>query len=262
MTVDPEKTEDLLEAYRRTGERRYRNQVVEAHLDVVGFSVRRYARAQPHLADDLQQVALLAVVRAADRYRPDRGASFRTFAGRTIDGELKRYLRDRTWTVRPPRGLQEQFLRVCRARDELTLELGRSPKPSEIADRADLSIDEVLQGLEAGGARSSSELEPPRDDGPGTVVHTEMVSWEPGFDASEHRADLLEAIEVLDSRERELLHLRYVEERSQQEIGEMLGLSQSYVSRVLRSSLARLRSAMDDEDAQAAEAVERVLQSV
>ncbi|UDY37536.1 sigma-70 family RNA polymerase sigma factor [Dermatobacter hominis] len=245
-TMDPEETDQLLATYRRTGQRRYRNQVVEAHLDAVGYSVRRFARAQPHLADDLQQVALLAIVRAADRYRPDRGASFRTFAGRTIDGELKRYLRDRTWTVRPPRGLQEQFLRVCRARDELTHELGRSPKPSEIAERSDLTLDEVLQGIEAGSSRTSSELEPQRDDG-GMSTHAELVSWEGGFDMSEHRADLVEAIGVLDSRERELLHLRYVEERSQQEIGEMLGLSQSYVSRVLRSSLARLREAMGDE---------------
>jgi RNA polymerase sigma-B factor len=249
--MDPQETDRLLATYRRTDERRYRNEVVEAHMDVVSYAVRRFTRGQPHLADDLQQVALLAIVRAADRYRPDRGASFRTFAGRTIDGELKRYLRDRTWTVRPPRGLQEQFLRVCRARDELTNELGRSPKPSEIADRSDLSVDEVLQALEAGGSRTGSELESRREDGTVTT-HVELVTWDTGFDLSEHRADLVEAVELLDARERELLHLRYVEERSQHEIGEMLGLSQSYVSRVLRSSLARLRDAMgDDEDVDA-----------
>jgi RNA polymerase sigma-B factor len=251
--MDPQETEQLLAMYRRTGLRRYRNQVVEANLDAVGYSVRRFSRKQPHLADDLQQVALLAIVRAADRYRPDRGASFRTFAGRTIDGELKRYLRDRTWTVRPPRGLQEHYLRVCRARDELTHDLGRSPTPSEIADRSDLSVDEVLQAIEAGGSRTAAELEPQRDDGSTPAVPADLISWEDGFPLSEQRADLVEAIALLGPRERELLHLRYVEERSQQEIGEMLGLSQSYVSRVLRSSLARMREVMDGVDPASAE---------
>ena len=116
----------------------------------------------------------------------------------------------------------------------------------EIAQRTDLAVDEVLQAIEAGGARTSSELESPREDTPTAAPRAELVTWDPGFDLSEHRTDLAEALEVLDPRERELLHLRYVEERSQQEIGEMLGLSQSYVSRVLRSSLARLRAVMDD----------------
>ena len=151
-TTDTERTESLLAEYRRTGDRRARNEVVEAHLRLAGFTVRRYARDNPVAADDLQQVALMAIIHAAERYRPGMGASFRTFARRTIEGELKRHLRDHSWTVRPPRSCQEHFLHVCRTREELAHRLGRSATATEIAAWTDLSVDEVLEAVRAGGA--------------------------------------------------------------------------------------------------------------
>ncbi|UDY37506.1 sigma-70 family RNA polymerase sigma factor [Dermatobacter hominis] len=245
--MDAEEVERLLDDYRRRGDRAARNRVVEGHLSLARFTVRRLARGNPALAEDLQQVALLAIVHAADRYRPGKGASFRTFAGRTIDGELKRHLRDKTWAVRPPRTRQEHYLRVCRAREELTQELHRGPTPSEIAERTDLLRDEVLAAMEAGGARTSNPLEPARDGDDAGPVRPEVESWDLGFGAFESHCDLSQAIGVLDERERCVLGMRFVEERSQPEIAVELGISQSYVSRIIRGALAKLREHMDAE---------------
>ena len=244
--MDTEEVEHLLDEYRRTGDRAARNRVVERHLTMARFTVRRLSRGNPALAEDLQQVALLAIVHAADRYRPGKGASFRTFAGRTIDGELKRHLRDKTWAVRPPRTRQEHYLRVCRAREELTQELGRGPTPTEVAERTDLLVEEVLWAIEAGGARTSNALEPSRDGDDSVSVRPEVMSWDGSYAAFESHSDLHQAVDVLDERERKVLHLRFVDELSQPEIAERMDISQSYVSRIIRGALAKLREQMDD----------------
>jgi RNA polymerase sigma-B factor len=245
--MDTEEVERLLDEYRRTGDRSARNRVVEGHLTMARFTVRQLSKGDPALAEDLRQVALLAIVHAADRYRPGKGASFRTFAGRTIDGELKRHLRDKTWAVRPPRSRQEHYLRVCRAREELTQELGRGPTPTEIAERTDLLLDEVLGAIEAGGARTPNALEPARDGEDAGTVRAEVMSWDGSYAAFESHADLHRAVGVLDDRERGVLHLRFIDELSQPEIASRLGISQSYVSRIIRGALAKLRDHMDDE---------------
>lgn len=243
--LDPEEIDRLLEEYRRTGDRTARNRVVEAHLEIVGFQVRRYSRGRSAPADDLRQTAMMAIIFAAERYEPGHGASFRTFASRTIEGELKRYLRDRSWAVRPPRGRQEMHLHVSRATEELSHQLHRSPTVAEVARHLDVTEDEVLEGLEAGRARIAEHIEPgprPDDAPPGGHV---LGAEDPGFNASEFHLDLLDAVAGLGERDRHVLHMRFIEEMSQPEIAEVLGLSQSYVSRILRGSLARLRSGMD-----------------
>lgn len=247
LTAD--QVDDLLARYRRTGDRSARNRVVESHLHLAQFTTRRLARGDPSLEEDLRQVALLAVVNAAERYRPGKGASFRTFAGRTIDGELKRHLRDRTWAVRPPRTRQEHFLVICRIREELSHELGRSATTAEIADRTDLTVDQVLDAIEAGGARGNHPLEPARgDDGHGWE-RPELSEFDRNFGAMEWDLDLADAIEVLDDREREVLHLRFVEAMSQPDIADSLRISQSYVSRIIRGALAKLRAQLEDPSA-------------
>ncbi len=243
--MPPERTEELLARYRTSGDRRARNEVVEAHLRLARSAVRRYARRNPGMAEDLEQVALLAMVRAADRYRPDSGASFRTFATRTIDGELKRHLRDRSWNVRPPRSRQEHYLHVCRAREELAQQLGRSATTAEVAARTDLTVDEVLEAMEAGGARHGASLEPPRDPDDNVSVRPELASWDGRYADVEDRHDLGLAATVLDDRERRVLHLHFVEELPQHEIATQLDISQSYVSRVIRGAVAKLRTDMD-----------------
>jgi len=240
-----DRTEYLLAEYRRTGDRRARNEVVEGHLRLARFTVQRYARGNSVAAEDLQQVALMAIIHAAERYQPGMGASFRTFARRTIEGELKRHLRDHSWTVRPPRSCQEHFLYVCRTREELAHRLGRSATAAEIAARTDLSVDEVLEAVKAGGARAPSSLEPLRDPDDTGSVRAELVSWDHRYGALEAFLDLRRSVAELDERERGVLHLRFIDDLSQQEIAELLQISQSYVSRIIRGALAKLRSDMD-----------------
>ena len=245
MEID--EVESLLAQYRHSGDRSVRNAVIEAHLHLARHAVRRLSRGDHGLEEDMGQVALMAIVRAADRYRPEHGATFATFAHRTVEGELKRYLRDRTWTVRPPRTRQEHFLYVSRAREELAHALGRSPTPGEVAAETGLSTDEVLGAIEAGGARRPNSLDLPSPAGDETVMRAETMSWEPGYGTVESHADLHDAIAVLDERERRILGMRFIEERSQSEIAAVVGCSQSYVSRIVRAALTKLRAEMDDE---------------
>lgn len=245
QTMTSDEVEALLARYRRTGDRAARNRVVEAHMEIVGFQVRRYARGGAAPADDLRQTALMAVIHAADRFEPGRGASFRTFASRTIEGELKRYLRDRSWAVRPPRGRQEMHLQVSRATEELSHQLHRAPTVAEVAAHIGVSTDAVLEGLEAGHARVAEHIEPgPRLDDAGPGGHV-LGAVDPSFEASDAHHDLLSAISGLDERDRHVLHMRFIEEMSQPEIADALGISQSYVSRILRSSLSQLRDGME-----------------
>ncbi len=236
---------ELLERYRATGDRRARNQVVEAHMDIAEFQVRRFARGATASADDLRQTALMAIIHAADRFETGHGATFRTFATRTIEGELKRYLRDRTWAVRPPRGRQEMHLDVARCTEELSHELRRAPTVAEVAARLDVDPESVLEGMEAGRARQAEHIDPsPIDEDERGHI---LGALDGSYDTSESHLDLRAAVSELDERERRVLYLRFMEERSQPEIAELLGLSQSYVSRLLRSSLTQLRSSMSSD---------------
>src|SRR3954468_16509856 len=149
--------------YRRTGDRRLRNELVEQHRGSADYFVKRYARrGVPE--DALRQVALLAIVHAVDRFDPDVGVAFSTFASRTIEGELKRYFRDRTWSVRPPRRAQELHLELRRADEDLTQRLGRSPTLTELAAEVGESEDHVLEALEAGVAHQATSLDQPQGD--------------------------------------------------------------------------------------------------
>lgn len=234
-------TEQLLREYRFTGDRAIRNRVVEGHLGLAGFHVRRFARTGSVSVDDLRQTALMAVVHAADRFEPGHGATFATFAARTIEGELKRHLRDRSWAVRPPRRAQEIYLNVSRCIEELSHELHRSPTVTEIGDRLGISSDQVLEGMEAGSARVADHLEAPGRHGEDVGTDGRLGRDDPRFGATESHLDLGTAIGGLDERARQVLHMRFVEERSQPEIAEHIGISQSYVSRIIRGSLAHLR---------------------
>jgi RNA polymerase sigma-B factor len=245
-SAGPDPVEDaaeLIAEYQRGGDRRIRNLVVEAHLHVADHHVMRFSRSAGAAADDLRQTALVAMVRAVDRFDPTMGVSFRTFASRTIEGELKRYLRDRSWIVRPPRRSQELHLRVRRAGDELSQRLGRPPTVSEVAGEVDVSDEEVLEAMEAGQARTGIGLEAPGPDGEASSSLARLLgAIDPSFGAVDDGMVLRAAVAGLDERQQQVLHLRFVEELSQPEIAEEVGLSQSYVSRLLRGSLDRLRS--------------------
>lgn len=241
--LDPSAQNELVERYRRTGDRRCRNRVVEANVHLVEHHVRRYDGRAPVAREDLRQTALLALVKAIDRFDPCGGASVATFAARTIDGELKRYLRDRTWLVRPPRATQERHLSLRRASEELTQRLGRAPTVSELARDLGSSEDEVLLGLMAGNARQNDSLDrPTSNDSDLTRIDALTGEEDHGFELSESLISLREGMDRLDPRQRTIIDMRFVQELSQTEISERIGVSQSYVSRIIHQALQELRA--------------------
>jgi RNA polymerase sigma-B factor len=241
---------ELFEQYRRTGDRRVRNEIVDLHVHVADFYAKRYTgRGVP--AEDLRQVALLAILRAVDRFDPDRGVLFSTFASRTVDGEFKRHFRDKTWTVRPPRRSQELHLAVRRAQDGLAQRLGRSPTVQELAREVGASVDHVLEAMEAGLAHHATSLDsdPSGDDSStGGGLERFVATHDPGFARVDREMVLRQLIENLDGRVRRIIELRFFENRTQDEIADEMGISQSYLSRILRRVLLDLRSQLIDQD--------------
>lgn len=233
------------EEFARTRSRRLRNRLVEQHMGLAIHFVRRYARrGAPD--DDLRQVAMMALVKAVDRFDPDKGFAFSTFAGRTIEGELKRHFRDTGWVARVPRSMQELHLGVRRAGEELAHELGRSPTPREVAEHLDIDVDDVVAALAASKIQSSAPLDTPGgDDAPATDRRRALASVEPGFDAAENRMTVQDLLETLEPREREIVALRFFENLTQSEIAQRTGISQMHVSRLLRRSFAEMREAAE-----------------
>jgi RNA polymerase sigma-B factor len=236
---------ELFRRYRATGERRLRNEIVERHRSLADGVARR-SRARGIDEDDLRQTALLAMVRAVDRFDPDQGTSFATFAGRTMDGELKRTLRDKAWTVRPPRAAQERYLALRKREEEMTHSLGRAPTIAELAGALDVTPDEVLEALEAGGARTAGAITRTDDDGAEVDSHDLLSVGEAGFGRIDDRMLVGELLDRLDPRAREVIHLRFFERLGQEEIAQRIGVSQSYLSRLLRKILLELRAHVDD----------------
>lgn len=234
----PEDLERFRE-FRRTGDTRIRNELAEEHLDAVEPLVRRYSN-RGIATDDLRQVAHLAVLKAVERFDPDMGVSFGTFASRTADGEIKRWFRDRSWSVRPPRSLQELHLQVRRQTEELHQSLGRSPTVKELAEATDSTPDQVLEAMEAGTAHEADSLDRPAgdEDGAPAVV---LGGADAGYGRTDERLLVADLLETLPERERELIRLRFFEHMSQPEIAERFGVSQSYLSRLLRKTLLELR---------------------
>ncbi|MGZ4786518.1 MAG: sigma-70 family RNA polymerase sigma factor [Acidimicrobiales bacterium] len=234
--------------YRRTGDRRLRNELVEQHRGSADYFVKRYARrGVPD--DDLRQVALLAIVHAVDRFDPDMGVAFSTFASRTIEGEIKRYFRDRTWSVRPPRRAQELHLQLRRADEELTQRLGRAPTMAELAREVDASEDHVIEALEAGVARQATSTDQPMGGDPDAAALGDRILGvgDAGFDDVDQQIVVRQLLDTLPDREREVIRLRFFENLTQPEIAERMGVSQSYLSRIIRRTLVDLRGELSDE---------------
>ncbi len=220
-----------------------RKALVEAHIGLAEFLARRFNNRGEAL-DDLVQVASLALVKAVDRFDPDRGVEFSTYATHTIAGELKRHFRDRGWAVRAPRRMQELYLRLGQIVSTLSQELGRSPTIAEMARSAGVSEEEVLEALEAGQAYRSSSLDSPGGAGEdqGDDLSTRLGEDDPGFERAEGRAILSPLVAELPARQQQILQLRFYEGLTQSEIAQELGISQMHVSRLLSRSLMFLRS--------------------
>ncbi len=220
-----------------------REVLVERFLPLARQLARRYQRAEEPF-DDLFQVACLGLVKAIDRFDLSRDVAFSSYAVPTILGEIKRYFRDKTWSVRVPRDLQELALKVDRKVAELSTDLRRAPTIEEIAVGIGVSEEEVLEAREASGAYRATSLDAPRsgaDDDADTLGDGYGIS-EDGFGHAENRATLDQLMRSIGPREREVLRLRFEEDLTQAEIGERIGVSQMQVSRIIRQSISRLRS--------------------
>jgi RNA polymerase sigma-B factor len=221
------------------------DELIEAHLEVARSMALRYRNRGIEL-DDLEQVALLGLTKAAHRFDPDAGHEFMAFAVPTIRGELRRHFRDSGWMVRPPRRVQELQARIGQAQDELLARHGRSPRPSDIAAHLDVDVTEVVEALSVDGCFAPAALETPVGDGTGTIADF-LGSTDEAYGAAEATVMLEPAVRQLSARDRRIVYLRFYEERSQGEIGEAVGLSQAQVSRVLNRILKGIRDVLGGE---------------
>lgn len=221
------------------------DQVVEVNLPLSRSIARRYA-GRGIAVDDLEQVAALALVAAAKRFDPSRGADFFAYAVPTIKGELRKHFRDAGWAVRPPRRLQELQARLWAAEQDLGQELGRPATPAEIAEHLEVDIDEVLEALGLSGCFSTASLDVPLgEDG---ATYADLQGEEDlGFEQCDARVALGPLVRGLSDRDRRIIELRFFHNWSQQRIGEEIGVTQMQVSRLLTRILGQLRTSLEDE---------------
>lgn len=239
--ISDQEFDALVATYRETGDRALRNRLIESRLPMAERLARRFDRRGEPL-DDLMQVARLGLLKAVERYDPERGVRFATFAEPTVVGELRRHFRDATWTIRVSRRGQELSREVRLIAETLTAELGRSPQIGEIAHRLNLSVDEVVAALDAGAAYRPASLSAPvgGEDSGGEIEHT-LGSLDERLERAPERVAVTDLLARLPQREREILRLRFQEGLSQSEIADRVGVSQMHVSRLLRRTLDDLR---------------------
>ncbi|MCW3001207.1 MAG: SigB/SigF/SigG family polymerase sigma factor [Conexibacter sp.] len=240
----PHTDAQLLVSYAETGDPRLREALVERFLPLARSIAKRYRKAEEPF-DDLLQVASLGLLKAIDRFDPARGIAFSSFAVPTIVGELRRHFRDRCWSVRPPRELQERALEVDKYRTELTTRLGRSPSVRELGQALELADEQVLEALQAQQGMRAASLDAPRgggDDNDATLADAHGAT-DPELTRAEHRATLARLFERLDEREQRVLRLRFEEDLTQEQIGQLVGVSQMQVSRIIRGAVAKLAAA-------------------
>ncbi|MBA3261923.1 MAG: SigB/SigF/SigG family RNA polymerase sigma factor [Thermoleophilaceae bacterium] len=235
------KDERLLRVYHREGDLEAREQLVLRFMPLARQLASRYRHSGEPL-EDLVQVACVGLLKAVDRYDPERGSGFTRYAVPTMLGELKRHFRDKGWALRVPRATQELTLKVSEALGSLPSKLGRSPRPRDVAEAIGVPVEGVLEAMEAATAYETTSLDAPR-------AGTEDEDWthgdalgdeEPGYELVELGETLRGTLDALPARERLILRLRFEEDMTQAEIASCVGVSQMHVSRLLRRSLDRL----------------------
>jgi RNA polymerase sigma-B factor len=226
--------------YRRTRDRALRNELVEEHMRLAEFLARRFSsRGEP--LDDLRQVALVGLLKAVERFEPDRGLQFSSFAMPTIVGELKRHFRDKGWAVRVPRRVQELHLELDRTVATLSQELGRPPTTGEIAERIGVQEEDVLESQEASSLYRLPSLDGMRTrDDAGSSPSERVGAPDPELEAVDDRVAVEALLTKLPEREQKIVYLRFFEGLTQSEIAQQVGISQMHVSRLLVRSLETL----------------------
>jgi RNA polymerase sigma-B factor len=229
----------------RTGDAAARDELVSRMLPVVRQLARRYDRGSEQL-DDLVQVGCVGLVKAIERFDPERSPAFIRYAVPTI----RRFFRDTGWAAHVPRGMQELALEIREHTDQLSRTLGRSPTPAELAQELGISVEEVLEGIEASTAYHSTSLDAPcGGDGEEErgAVKDAVGEADTGYELVENVVTILPALRVLPRREQEIIRLRFFEDLTQSEIADRVGISQMHVSRLLRRALGRVRAIAQNE---------------
>jgi len=233
----------LLRKYHEEGDLQAREKLIEQYMSLVRSLARRYSYRGEQL-EDLVQIGAIGLIKAIDRFDLDRGVELTTYATPNIIGEIKRHFRDKGWSVRVPRGLQELNVQLSRLVESLTVQLGRSPTIPELAKAAGVEEEAALEALESGRAYSSLSLSVGGGGGDGDEDIDPMESIgteEHQFEVSEDRAVLAPGFAVLDERERKILQLRFFDGLTQSQIAQQVGISQMHVSRLIRRSLEKIR---------------------
>ena len=245
---DKERTHELFRLYKEKGDEEARDQLIVSHLNLVRFLASKFKnRGEP--LDDLVQVGTIGLIKAIDRFDPERGLEFTTYATPTILGEIKRHFRDKGWSIRVPRRLQELSAKVNQATDELTVELQRSPSVEEIAAKLGVGAEEILEAMESSGAYTSVSLEAggSSEDDEAPALIDRLGSVDEDLDASDDRMVIDDAIRDFSPREQEIVRMRLIDGLTQVEIAKRLGVSQVQVSRLLRRTLRKIQDKIDPE---------------
>jgi RNA polymerase sigma-B factor len=236
--------QELLHRYHEQNDLDAREKLIEQYLPLVRSLARRYSYRGEQL-EDLVQVGCIGLIKAIDRFDIDRGVELTTYATPNIIGEIKRHFRDKGWSVRVPRGLQELNVRLSHLVEDLTVQLERSPTIAELAKAAGVEEEEVLEALESGQAYATLSLSATggggSDDGSELDPLESLGELEHEYEVSEDRAVLAPGLRALDERERRILHLRFFEGLTQSQIAQQVGISQMHVSRLIRRALEKIR---------------------
>lgn len=237
----------LFEAYQQRGDMHARDALIRRFVPLAQHLARRYNHPGGEPLDDLAQVAMLGLIKAIDRFEPSRGFAFASFATPTILGELRRYFRDSTWSIHLPRQLQEDVLKVEQATQVLSTRLERAPTVEELAAHTRLDQESVVEALVAARGSQTRSLDAPSgsadDEDAGSTLGEQQGTLDRGYDAVEYGASAGLVVAALSPRDRDILRLRFVEDRTQSEIAEAVGLSQMQVSRVLAKCVRSMRDA-------------------
>lgn len=236
----------LFRRFRASGDRDTRNRLVEEHLWLARVGAKRFAnRGEPY--DDLYQVAQLGVLKAVERFDPDFGASFPSFAMPTVLGELRRHFRDATWAIRVPRDAKDLHLRVEPTADGLTQRLGRTPNLDELAGALGVTTDRLLEAMEAGGAYRTTPFTGRNEDD--NLDDRLLGQNDNALTATTDRVAIRRLVSELPERERQIIYLRFFSGMTQRKIADAVGVSQVHVSRLLRSTLATLAQSLEPSEA-------------
>lgn len=242
---DDKYTRELFRKWRQKGEKHLREEIIRLYEPLVNYFAFKFAgRGEP--VEDLRQVGMVGLINAVDRFDPERGVKFTTYATPTILGEIKRHFRDKGWMMKVPRRLQELCLEAARATDELTSKLGRPPTIPEIAERMRVTEEKVIEALEACHAYELPSLEAavtPRGGEAG--MEEQLGELDKVLESVVNREMIRQALEQLSKRERQIIVMRFWQDMPQSQVAERLGISQMHVSRLQRKALQRLREILE-----------------